>query len=1007
MANQVFKIEHSANVIGALNVTGNAAVVGSLNIGSGLLVVNSSSSNTTITGDLIVTGNASFGGNVTVTGTTEYSTNLLPNGTSNGVLSIGSTSLYWANAYVINTIVNNKLIANVGEFSTSVNVGSNVSMNLTSLKIGNASVFVTANSSSVNVVGNVNSVGFVGSALSSVADLNVSGTTNTGIFNATTHANVGSNVRLSTTSLAIGNSAVNSFVNSSLIQTSNSLSIANLTPTTLAIGTVTLNALALAVGSNLTVNGSVFLVGNSIENSTHSSTLLQLSNSSSTSNLTSVALSIGNVVVNSSAIFAGNSIANVVANSIVVRVANSTLTTNVTPTGLVVGPNVQINSSAYFVGNATVNTIILSTGIDTDGTLAVLGATTLSNTLAVGNTTVTGFVSITQTIAVTNTATFSNNVTIGGDVTVSGNLVVSGTTTYVNTATLNVADNIITLNADVTGAPTENSGVEVKRGTSANVAVLWNETSDKWTFTNDGSTYLQIASNNDVTANASAAYSNAIAYSGNAAQAYANAIAYSGNAALAYANAIAYSGNAAQAYANAIAYSGNAAQAYANAIAYSGNAAQAYANAIAYSGNAAQAYSNAITFAANATNLGNGTVPSARIAGSYTGITTLGSVTADSVVVGNSTVNSTHSATLLQVANSTGTANLTPTLLEIGIADVNSSAVAIGANVVVNATTMFVGNATVNSTQTSTQYRVSNSTSNAVLSPTQLTIGNTTVNASYSSSQITINGVSSSFLSANTRVVDFGNSVSNVFISTTSNHLLVREATGSALVSPTTFRLSNATSTVSELTQSRLLVGTIFEANATSGVTLDFGTDTSSRLLVTNSTSNVKITPVSVNVGTIFSVNTTVVAVTNSTSNSRLSPSSLVIGNSSVQTTINSSAVVVNGVTLGGTTANVYTGSDASHTDYPIGTVLLVNLLANSVGFNANQSHTTPFQRNASNAIKFSSSYPYDFVESIGSGTTLTGTWRARGGFYGNGFNPEGNFLLQQGLVYTFFQRTE
>lgn len=39
----------------------------------------------------------------------------------------------------------------------------------------------------------------------------------------------------------------------------------------------------------------------------------------------------------------------------------------------------------------------------------------------------------------------------------------------------------------------------------------------------------------------------------------------------------------------------------------------AYSNAIAYSGNAALAYANAITFAANATNLGNGTVPEARL----------------------------------------------------------------------------------------------------------------------------------------------------------------------------------------------------------------------------------------------------------------------------------------------------------------------------------------------------------------------------------------------------------
>ena len=41
-----------------------------------------------------------------------------------------------------------------------------------------------------------------------------------------------------------------------------------------------------------------------------------------------------------------------------------------------------------------------------------------------------------------------------------------------------IGDNIITLNADHSGSPTEDAGFEVMRGTSANVSFLWNETSD-------------------------------------------------------------------------------------------------------------------------------------------------------------------------------------------------------------------------------------------------------------------------------------------------------------------------------------------------------------------------------------------------------------------------------------------------------------------------------------------------------------------------------------------------
>ena len=79
-----------------------------------------------------------------------------------------------------------------------------------------------------------------------------------------------------------------------------------------------------------------------------------------------------------------------------------------------------------------------------------------------------------------------------GTVTVSGNLTVSGTTTTISTETLTLADNIITLNSNETGTPSENAGIEVERGTVANTAIRWNETTDRWEFTNDGSTYDDI-----------------------------------------------------------------------------------------------------------------------------------------------------------------------------------------------------------------------------------------------------------------------------------------------------------------------------------------------------------------------------------------------------------------------------------------------------------------------------------------------------------------------------------
>ena len=85
--------------------------------------------------------------------------------------------------------------------------------------------------------------------------------------------------------------------------------------------------------------------------------------------------------------------------------------------------------------------------------------------------------------------------TITGDLVVNGNLTTSGTRTYANTTNVQLGDNIITLNAEIPSglAPTENAGIEVNRGSSANVSLVWNEANDNWTATNDGSYFYVLA----------------------------------------------------------------------------------------------------------------------------------------------------------------------------------------------------------------------------------------------------------------------------------------------------------------------------------------------------------------------------------------------------------------------------------------------------------------------------------------------------------------------------------
>ena len=83
--------------------------------------------------------------------------------------------------------------------------------------------------------------------------------------------------------------------------------------------------------------------------------------------------------------------------------------------------------------------------------------------------------------------------TFSGNITVTGNLTVNGTTTTVNSNTVSVGDNIIVLNSDETGTPSQNAGIEVERGTSTNRSLRWNETTDKWQVQTGDSTYGDIA----------------------------------------------------------------------------------------------------------------------------------------------------------------------------------------------------------------------------------------------------------------------------------------------------------------------------------------------------------------------------------------------------------------------------------------------------------------------------------------------------------------------------------
>ncbi len=127
----------------------------------------------------------------------------------------------------------------------------------------------------------------------------------------------------------------------------------------------------------------------------------------------------------------------------------------------------------------------------------------------------------TLTIGLPNDVTIANDLTIGstgkikgpptfyidpagdndtsGTVIIQGSLTVQGTTTTINSNEIDIGDNIIRLNSDLASdaAPTQNAGLLVERGSSTDVQFIWNETSDKWQVTEDGTNFYSLLNAND------------------------------------------------------------------------------------------------------------------------------------------------------------------------------------------------------------------------------------------------------------------------------------------------------------------------------------------------------------------------------------------------------------------------------------------------------------------------------------------------------------------------------
>ena len=261
---------------------------------------------------------------------------------------------------------------------------------------------------------------------------------------------------------------------------------------TLPSGTVTSAMIADGTIVNADISSSAEIVDSKLATI---STAGKVSNSATTATATA-----GN-----STIVARDSSGNFAAGTITAALAGNASTATALATTRAIQVSGDVTGTANFDGSAAINIVTtiaansVALGTDTTGdyvaSLVAGTGVTLTNNTGEG---------ATPTIAIGQAVGTGSNVTFN-DLIVSGNLTVSGTTTTVNTAEILLEDNIITLNSGEIGTPSANAGIEIERGTSANTALRWNESTGKWETTNDGTNYYAIVTTNTAAAQVTAA----------------------------------------------------------------------------------------------------------------------------------------------------------------------------------------------------------------------------------------------------------------------------------------------------------------------------------------------------------------------------------------------------------------------------------------------------------------------------------------------------------------------
>ena len=152
------------------------------------------------------------------------------------------------------------------------------------------------------------------------------------------------------------------------------------------------------------------------------------------------------------------------------------------------------STNLYYTTDRSNSAIAAYTGSMSNMTGNIITTANVSGAdlLASSNITATGNIS-----AVNGTFTGAQSVTATGNVSIGGNLNVTGNINSETVVDLFVEDRNITMQYGAVGVPSADSQLFVDRGSSANTYIIWNEGTDRWGFSNDGSTDFVLPTSTD------------------------------------------------------------------------------------------------------------------------------------------------------------------------------------------------------------------------------------------------------------------------------------------------------------------------------------------------------------------------------------------------------------------------------------------------------------------------------------------------------------------------------